>query len=335
MILRLLLLLAAAPHPACAQTPAETLIEAGHWKRARVLVEAAIRERPNDALANFLLSQVNHAFGDNASPLPLAEKAVALDGGIAKFHRQVAEAVGVAAQRANPVQQLFLARRFRKEIDRALELDPRDVQAWRDLVEYYRLAPGIVGGDRAKALATARRLAEIDPAEGFLAQAQLSPGGAENLYRQAVECRPVHYRARIALAAFYLEPRHRNFAAAEAQAREAARIDAGRVDAYVILARLYAGAGRWNDLDALLETAVRAVPDDLAPYYRAAEVLLASRRDPDRARRYFERYLTAPAEGNQPTLAEARGALEQARAVRMEDNSWHGRPSDQPGSQRP
>jgi len=305
MTICLLFFLAAVPD----QTPAEILIEEGHWKRARVLVEASIRERPNDALANFLLSQLRHAFGDDASPLPLAEKAVALDSNVAKFHRQVAEAVGVAAQRANPVQQLFLARRFHKEIDRALELNPRDTQAWRDRMEFYRLAPGIAGGDRAKAEAAVRQLTAVDPAEGFMAQAELTPAAAESLYQRAIEARPHHYRARIALATFYLDPKHRNLAAAEEQAREAVRIDTERADAYAILARVYAESARWSDLDALLENAERAVPDDLVPYYRAAEALLESHRDPQRARHYFERYLSSPAEGNEPTLDDARRAL--------------------------
>jgi tetratricopeptide (TPR) repeat protein len=296
------LLLAAAP----VQTPAEILIEAGHWKRARAMVDTAIRERPDDPLANFLLSQVHHAFGDNISPLPLAEKAVALDGSVAKFHRQVAEAVGIAAQRANPVQQLFLARRFRKEIDRALELDPKDLQAWRDLMEYYRLAPGVVGGDRTRAMATALQIGSIDPAAGFLAQAELSVASAETLYRQAVECRPQNYRARIALASYYSEAPHQNALAAEEQARAAISIAADRVDAYAILAKLYAQSARWNDLDAILETAERAVSDDLVPYYRAAEALIAKQTDPERARRYLDRYLTIPAEGNEPTLKDAR-----------------------------
>ena len=56
----------------CAQqTAAEILIEAGHWKQARVLVEARIREAPEDPLANFFLSQVRNAFGDRSAPLPL------------------------------------------------------------------------------------------------------------------------------------------------------------------------------------------------------------------------------------------------------------------------
>jgi hypothetical protein len=54
------------------------------------LVEARIREAPNDPLATFLPSQIRNAFGEHTTPLPLAEKAVALDGGVAKYHRQLA-----------------------------------------------------------------------------------------------------------------------------------------------------------------------------------------------------------------------------------------------------
>ena len=52
------------------------------------------------------------------------------------------------AQHSNAFQQLFLARRFRKEIDTALSLDSHDTQALRDLMEFYLLAPGLAGGDR-------------------------------------------------------------------------------------------------------------------------------------------------------------------------------------------
>jgi hypothetical protein len=52
----------------------EQLIAAGHWKRARSLVEVRIHESPDDPLANFLLSQIRNAFGDRESPLPLAGK---------------------------------------------------------------------------------------------------------------------------------------------------------------------------------------------------------------------------------------------------------------------
>ena len=115
-----------------AQSLPEKLIEAGHWKKARAIAEARLQADSRDALANFLLSQIRNAFGDRESPLIFAEKAVSLDGGVAKYHRQIAEVLGVRAQHSGIFQQLLLARRFKKEIDTAIALDPADLQALRD-----------------------------------------------------------------------------------------------------------------------------------------------------------------------------------------------------------
>jgi hypothetical protein len=77
------------------------------------------------------MSQIRFAFGDNTAPLELAAKAVELDGNVGKYHRQLAEVTGVMAQHANLFQLLGLARRFKKEIDAAVSLDPNDIQALR------------------------------------------------------------------------------------------------------------------------------------------------------------------------------------------------------------
>jgi hypothetical protein len=316
-IVSLACLLCAASSCYAGQSAAEALIESGHWKRARALVEARIREAPDDPLANYLLSQIRNAFGDRTSPLPLAEKALALDGRSAKFHRQVAEVQGVMAQHANAFQQLFLARRFRKEIDAALALDPRDVQAWRDLIEYYLLAPGIVGGDPRKAMAAAESIGKFDAVEGFLARARVAgfrkqTAEVEASLQKAVGATPPNYRARIALAQFYLD--ERRLADAEAQAKDAVRLNRTRVDAYGLLAQILADSA-CNQLDSLLAQAARDVPDDLAPYYRAAERLIASGRDPERAERYLNTYLGQEPEGNEPSAADAARQLKRLRGL--------------------
>ena len=306
---RLRLFLLCLPALAGGQTEAERLIEAGHWKRARALVEARLKEQPDDALATFLLSQIRNAFGDRKSPLPLAEKAVALDPGTAKYHRQLAEAIGVTAQHANVLQQLLLARRFRKEIDRAIELDPNDVQARRDLLEFYLVAPGIVGGDREHARETALEIASIHAAEGFLAQARLAGAGREPMLRKAIEAQPSNYRARVSLADFYLTANPARLDDAERDAREAMRLDSSRVAAYEILAQVYARRGQWAELDSVLAAADREVPDDLTPHFRTAQALMAAGKDPARAERELRRYLTAEPEGNQPARELAAAEL--------------------------
>jgi cytochrome c-type biogenesis protein CcmH/NrfG len=296
------------------QTAPEKLIEAGHWKRARAIVEGRLRETPDDALDIFLLSQIRNAFGDYTSPLTLAEKAVALDGRVAKYHRQLAEVLGVEAQHAGVVKVIFLARRFRSEIDMAIALDPHDLQTQRDLLEYYLVAPGIAGGDIAKAAATAQHIGELDAAEGFLAKARIASfrkqtTEAEALLRGAVQSQPPSYRARVELANFYLDAEHSNPGAAEGLARDLLKLDPGRVEPYAILAQVYAGRGDWNALDALLTESSQQCADDLAPYYRAAEVLLGSGRDPARAERYLRTYLGREPEGNEPSVADARRRL--------------------------
>jgi hypothetical protein len=170
---RAILLLLAVPAWAQETTP-ERLIETGHWKQARSIVERRLRETSQDPNLIFLQSQIRNAFGDRTTPLSLAEKAVALAPGVARYHRQLAEVQGVMAQHANAFQQLLLARRFRKEIDAAIAIDPRDLQAQRDLMEFYLLAPGIAGGDVKRAEATAQSIAAIDAAEGLSAKARIA-----------------------------------------------------------------------------------------------------------------------------------------------------------------
>jgi tetratricopeptide (TPR) repeat protein len=300
----------------------EKLIEAGHWKRARNLVEQSLRKSPDDANATFLLSQIRNAFGDRSSPLPLAEKAVRLDPGTARYHRQLAEVQGVMAQHANVFQQALLARRFKKEIDIALQIDNRDVQALRDLLEYYLLAPGLLGGDTKKARETAQRITDIDPCEGLLADARIAEhqkdaSEQERALRRATATCAASYKAHMALAEFHLAPDHRDDAATEAFARKAIAVDSGRVQAYSVLAAIYARNAKWEALEALLVSAAEAVPDDPSPYYRAAEQLLTAGRDQERAERYLNIYLSQEPEGNEPTVADARTkmtALRQRKA---------------------
>ncbi len=314
----LLLSLAFPSFRACAAaqpTPAESLIESGHWKRARAIAEAQFHVNPNDALANYLLSMIRNAFGDHSTPQALAEKAVTLDGKTGKFHRQLAEVLGVTAQRANPLEQVFLARRFRKEIDAAMELDPRDTQAIRDLLEFYLIAPGIIGGDPAKAAPLATKIAGICAPLGFLAEARIATfhkdmAGTESALKKAADAAPPSYNARIALARFYLDQAHFNASSAAGHARQALSLDRTRVDAYAILAETQAHDADWPALDSTLSSAAAAVPDDLNPYFRSACRLLADHREPARAAQYLHTYLSQEPEGNEPTAAEATSALE-------------------------
>lgn len=277
-------------------------------------MEQRLHESPDDANALFLSSQIHGAFGDRTSPLVLAERAVKLDGNVARYHRQIAEIQGVMAQHSGVFQTFGLARRFRKEIDTALELDPKDTQAHHDLLEYYLLAPGIVGGDPKKADGVARQIAAISEREGYLAAARIAEfhkdaAAMETALRHAVELPPPSYKATMVLATFRINPAHRDEAEAATLARTAIEMDSRRVEAYGILASIYAGRSEWSALDALFAKAAEAVPDDWTPYYCAAERLLTDNHDLRRAEQCLHKYLSQDSEGNQPTASDAHWKL--------------------------
>jgi tetratricopeptide (TPR) repeat protein len=297
--------------PVVAQDPA-VLLERGQARRARALLEAAVQNHSGDARATCQLARVCHAFQELDAALKLAEKGVAVNPKSAYCHFVLAEIVGDIAERSNVFKQMGLAKRFKKEIDTAIALDPKNADALWDLMLYYYLAPGILGGDKTKARSTPAQISQADPARGFLAQAWLAQrdkqtGRLESLYRQAVEADPRHYQARMTLANFLAA--RKDYGPAERHARAALEIDPERADAYDLLAGTYARQKRWEDLDAILAQADKSVPDNRSPYFRAANTLLADASDLSRAERYFRHYLAQEPEAKSPQHAQAHWRL--------------------------
>lgn len=290
------------------------LMEAGHFKQARVLVEAREKANPDDASTLYLLSRLALVSGDARAAVPLAERAATLEPKNPDYRYQVAECVGSMAQRAGVFKGLGLAKRFKREAEATLALDPRHVDAHEGLIEFFSVAPGIAGGDNRRARALADTLVGIDSARGRLAQATLAfrekqPVRGEEALRQAVRADPNSYPARLSLARFCAGDAQKKWDEAEHHTRAAIALDPGRVGAWSMLAYLEAHLQRWDDLDRTLAEAERAVPDNLAPYYQAARTLLTDDREPARAERWFRRFLTQEPELGAPTLAHAHWRL--------------------------
>src|SRR5947209_3269474 len=165
-----LLLLCCGGAVLLAQPSPEALLRDGHFKRARAIVEAKFAASSNDPELLCWMSRIRQAWRDLPAAQQFAEKAVAADPKNANYHLRLADAVGEEAQHAGVLRQPGLGRRFKKEIDLTLSLDPKNVEALNDIMAFYWMAPGIVGGDKSKARATAARMGEIDPLRGIFAQ---------------------------------------------------------------------------------------------------------------------------------------------------------------------
>lgn len=304
----------------------DRLLADGHYLRAEPLVRAAVQRNPNDAHALSNLSVVDWAFNRLDAAIADAEKAVAAAPNSVEAHSKLTDALGakLVSSDAGTMAKMSLARRFRKEAERTLELDPKDLDALQDLAQFLWQAPGIVGGDKAKAREMADRLFAISPSRGAAARADFvsddsdmnrRSAGVQEIWRVAVAAAPNSYEAQAALAAAHLEgPSDAgHLAAAESAAKRAFALDPSRIDAYNSLAIVYARAGRWSDLEALLKKAAAAVPENRGPGYRAAVAILNGNLTPQlqRAEQLLRDYLGQPAEGQEPNHARAHWRLGQ------------------------
>jgi tetratricopeptide (TPR) repeat protein len=291
---------------------AATLAERGHWLRARALAEQRVKANPNDAEALWLLAQVRMVWGDPNAALPLIEKSVALDPKQVEYRWQLALVVGELADSANMFRQIGLARRFKREVDTALGLNPDHIPSLNGLMMFYYRAPGIIGGDKKKALEVVGRIGSLDKANGYLAEARLASESEEHdkalaLHLKAAEADPSLFEASDGVA--NMSYARKDWAQAEKFALTARKIDPYRISPYVVLAGIYARQERWADLDAILSESEKHVPDNLGPNLRTANVLLETGKDLPRAERCARRFLTRPPEPTTASVAVARWRL--------------------------
>ena len=194
-----LLLVAAAPTLRAQNAPslahAKQQFDARYWDAARQEYALLARSLPADVTPVLQLGRIALAQGETEEGIKQFERCVAIDDKVADCHLWLGNALGNAAQRANKFKLPFLAKRTKKEFDRAVELDPNSVDARSGVLQYYMLAPGFLGGSMEKAREQA---AEIDKrskvrgalAYGLLADHDKNAREAEAAYQRAVAAAP-------------------------------------------------------------------------------------------------------------------------------------------------
>jgi tetratricopeptide (TPR) repeat protein len=103
---------------------------------------------------------------DPQAAVQVLQRAVAETPNSAEAHYLLGVAYGNLAQKANRFRQPSLARHTRNEFERAVLIDPNHLEARWALVQYYRLAPGYLGGSEQKARQQAEEISKRDASFG-------------------------------------------------------------------------------------------------------------------------------------------------------------------------
>jgi tetratricopeptide (TPR) repeat protein len=303
-------LMVPAPVGARPDSDLQALVDAGHWKQLRVIVESRVMKNAGDAPATYRLSQVELAYGHLDRALALAERAVSLDKSDAAYHVQLAKVCLQEVDTASVLKVFGWIHRFEQEAQTALQLDAANIDARLSLMGYRS-----DHHERDKAALLADDIMRLSPAEGALAHAELArrdnPKDVQAISAwllRAISAEPTNYRAHALLAQYYAADPALDDRAIQ-EARLAQQIDPGRVTAYIVVARTYAALHDTTRLDGILAEAQRNVPDNLAPFFQAGLLLLQQNAELPRAEACLRRYLGQEPEAEGPKLSRAHWRL--------------------------
>jgi tetratricopeptide (TPR) repeat protein len=162
-----------SPATAASFEEALALYQEKRFPDARVAFSGLAAAEPQDARHRFYLGNIAMRRNDTDDAIHHYEKAVELDPGNASYHLELGGAYGAAAGKTSLMGKIGWARKCRVALERAVELDPENLDARNGLITFYRQAPGIVGGGMGKAYAQAAEIRQRDFRRGSLILGQL------------------------------------------------------------------------------------------------------------------------------------------------------------------
>jgi Flp pilus assembly protein TadD len=234
---------------------------------------------PNkDAAAYDLIARNYYMLGDYKRASHSFQDALAAGSGDADRYLWLGRAYGRRAEQAGPLTAPSYAVKARQNFEKAIELDPRNLEALSDLFEYCLEAPGFLGGGVDKATALAKRIAQLDPVEAHYAQFRLAEKAGDP-------------------------------ARAEQELRQAAALSPDQPGRLIDLARFLARQGRHPESDQSFRAAEKLSSNQPKLLFEQADTYIHAGRNLEIARELLKRYLQANLSPDDPPRHEAEKLL--------------------------
>lgn len=151
-------------------------VQAEQQPHARETTPSAVTqaaEHPNNTAADiFARGKKALEAGRYEHAIDLFGQAIQLDANNALYYLWLGRAYGHQAEQTKAGEQFFLARQVRKNLEKAVTLNPDLIEARLDLLTYYLQAPSLLGGGIEKAQVQAGEIAKRNPQQGALAWQQ-------------------------------------------------------------------------------------------------------------------------------------------------------------------
>jgi tetratricopeptide (TPR) repeat protein len=278
-VLLLFLSLAAPVWAAAEPTRFETavgLFQGKKYPEAQAAFEKIAAAEPKNAEAAYYLGQLALRRSNQEQAVQWLEKATQLALEKSSYFNALGDAYGLSAQKAGIFSKMGFAKKCLAAYDKAVALDPDNLEARENRVGFYREAPGLVGGGMDKAYAEAAEIQKRDWMRGssLLISLHVSQKKRPEAYALAEEIRK----------------------------RDWAR-------GAQILGDLYVDDKKFTEAFALLDEAEARYPDKQVLLYQAGRLAALSGQQLDRGEAALKKYLGYTPANGEPGIFAAHWRL--------------------------
>lgn len=252
---------------------------AGRYNRVVDGLTSAVAKSPDDASLHFLLGQSFYQLGQFPRAIASLERAVELAPNNSEYHDWLGKSYGRKAEGSVFLSAMSWAKKTHKEFEVAVQLNPNNFEAQRDLIRYEMNAPGMVNGGDDKALKHIDALEKIDSLQGQLARGEFLTtkrdlAKADALFAKILESNPDRIGVYFEVSDYYRDR-------SNPEKMSEAIAGAARIDANDRRLKYYRGVAlvlekqKANEAELLLKSYLATVPDnsDLPPHASAREWL--------------------------------------------------------------
>jgi tetratricopeptide (TPR) repeat protein len=277
--MRILLFMFLATFSAFSQSVStgKQLWEQKKYADARKQLLAIKKDNKDFATAQYYLGRIAFDEKKYDEAEEFFETAIDANGKVADYHTWYGNTLGTIAADANLFKQASLGPKMKSAWEKAVQLDPKTIDARESLIQYYLQAPAIAGGSVDKAIEMANEIKRVKPAEG---------------HRQLGN---IYYR-------------EKRFAESEKEFIAMSKADPTLTSG---LANFYVLQKQYDKAFAISEDALKQNPNDMVATYQIGKLSALSGQQLDRGEACLKKYLAYSPQKNEPSHAGANMRLAQ------------------------
>lgn len=170
---------------------AEDLFKEKKYSQAELLFESFLKEHPSHLKTIEYLGDIAGIEKSWDKAIGYYKKLKQLKPSEANYHFKYGGVLGMKAKESNKFKALGMIGEVKASFEKAIELNPKHIEARWALVYLYINLPGIVGGSESKAIKYSNELLKLSPVDGFLSRGQIEEyferyTAAEEQYKKAI-----------------------------------------------------------------------------------------------------------------------------------------------------